>query len=30
LEVPFGSLKGPKLEIFGSEVFTQTRPVWKG
>ncbi len=23
-------LKGPKLEIFGSEVFTQIKPVWKG
>jgi hypothetical protein len=24
------SLKGPKLEIFGSWVFTQIRPVWAG
>jgi hypothetical protein len=24
------SLKGPKLEIFGSRVFTQIRPVWVG
>jgi hypothetical protein len=24
------SLKGPKLEIFGSGVFTQIRPVWVG
>jgi hypothetical protein len=23
-------LKGPKLEIFGSRVFTQIRPVWVG
>jgi hypothetical protein len=23
-------LKGPKLEIFGSGVFTQIRPVWVG
>jgi hypothetical protein len=21
-------LKGPKLEIFGSKAFTQTKPVW--
>jgi hypothetical protein len=24
------NLKGPKLEIFGSWVFTQIRPVWVG
>jgi len=24
------SLKGPKLEMFGSEAFTQIRPVWIG
>jgi hypothetical protein len=24
------ALKGPKLEIFGSGVFTQIRPVWVG
>jgi hypothetical protein len=23
-------LKGPKLEIFGSGIFTQIRPVWVG
>ncbi len=26
----FPVLKGPKLEIFGSRVFTQIRPVWVG
>ncbi len=26
----FFRLKGPKLEIFGSRVFTQIRPLWVG
>jgi hypothetical protein len=30
LEPPFVILKGPKLEIFGSRVFPQIRPVCVG
>ncbi len=26
----WGRLKGPKLEIFGSRVYAQIRPVWVG
>jgi hypothetical protein len=28
--LPTGPLKGPKIEIIGSGVFTQIRPVWVG